>query len=745
MFFGAVTDKNFRSDFMGDKLMAELAAAALLAGGAFLAAGESQNLIRNGGFEEIENIGLESVSVPGWTINGRKKSMVQDDSAEDLFGDRSLKIEYIEVPESGDWEIWQDIPAVAFEKNTDYSFNGWMSSYKGSSKLSVKLLKDGKVTGEKSLDAWDGSGEYRNSGLWTEYRTNINSGDSDSLRIVCALKNDKQFIGDTVWFDGLELVRKDSPKSAAAPEKQNFRDKIFVSAKAPDGGDGSAEKPFKSIQTALNEAGPGTTVKVAAGVYVENLRFVRGGAAGAPLTLEGEPGAELQGAAPAKLNWEKVPDWGETVYRVKSPIGFVRGVYYGEKAGAEFKKLPLIRYERTCKDVVAADFCFYYRNVFKDGVMTPEKKPGQGFDVLRAVAMYNPEDRCVYIRFGDNQDPNNLFFKLVKGTSLINIDGLGNIEVKNLTLRCSVKGVSVSRSENVTVQNCKFETVEYGIKARFCESVRALFNVLSLNGCHTMNPHQQVVSSSRGPLYQADVWRAFKWAGYYDRCGILMIETGNCEAAYNYIHDHWDGISAYGGRNLNLKVHHNYVTNICDDGITIYGDAGQEWHHNTVVNSFANLRYWNNVKSQGPVYIYGNDFIHGHQDNIRLMNDTDMKIYIYHNSSAGGDGIRYQAQEKTGTPNVFVINNRFLGDIFGMTSRVRKAGVKPNFHASNNTYLTDRCEVVKNYGINENGVCGMDYIGKGADLSKFFGEPLPGCPPGYFKGNAPDCGADQLK
>ncbi len=701
------------------------------------------NLLTNSGFEEIKNIGRADTTVPGWTVKGRVKAVVRQDSAEDMFGNKSLKIYSLEFPKKGNWEIYQEIPASRFKKNKKYRFTGWMKNYKGGGAFQIYLLKDGKVIKNIFLDTESKGRGQTGSGCWLKYTTTFTPENCDKIRVACAVKNDPKFLNDTTWFDGLELASADYVKIDPLANGP-FPPQIYVDAKASSDGDGSKRKPFKLIQTALDKAGAGTTIFLQPGIYTESFCFRRGGSKDAPLVLKGGPDVHIQAAGAISLKWTPVPAWGNGVYKTASPTGFIRGIYVNKKRSQDGLKLPLIRYERAGDDQRKKDDVYHYRNIFRDGIMTEQKRPGQGFDVLQAVAMYNPEDKNIYIRFGDNTNPNKLKFRLVKGTQLIDLDGIKNVIIENLKLRCSVKGIGVRRSENIIIRNCSFTTVEYGVKVKFSSEVKVANCVLTLNAYHAMMPQSQSISTPNGLRYQADVWRAFKWVGYYDRCGIIISECRNCEVFSNYIHDHWDGISVGGQKGPGIKVHHNYIANICDDGFTIYGDTGQEWYGNTIINAFACLRYWNNPHNKGPLYIYGNRFIHGRQDNIRFMQDTNMEIYIYHNTTIGGDGIRYHGVTSFGTPNTYVYNNHFLGDFYGRTSAVRRAKTIPNFKAGYNTYLTDPLRAIAETGKNGHNFQGVNNIAKGVDLSSFFGKPLPGCEPGYFKGKAPDCGANAL-
>jgi len=55
---------------------------------------------------------------------------------------------------------------------------------------------------------------------------------------------------------------------------------LYVSARAPAGGDGSAAAPFRTIQEGVNHATPGTQVLVTDGVYHETVTFPASGSPG---------------------------------------------------------------------------------------------------------------------------------------------------------------------------------------------------------------------------------------------------------------------------------------------------------------------------------------------------------------------------------------------------------------------------------------------------------------------------------
>ncbi|HXG61331.1 MAG TPA: right-handed parallel beta-helix repeat-containing protein [Planctomycetota bacterium] len=73
-------------------------------------------------------------------------------------------------------------------------------------------------------------------------------------------------------------------------------DDFYVRPDGDDARDGrSPERARRTIQKILDEAGPGDTIHLAPGIYRQDLRSVRHGEPGRPITIEGPPEAVIQG------------------------------------------------------------------------------------------------------------------------------------------------------------------------------------------------------------------------------------------------------------------------------------------------------------------------------------------------------------------------------------------------------------------------------------------------------------------
>jgi hypothetical protein len=90
----------------------------------------------------------------------------------------------------------------------------------------------------------------------------------------------------------LSLLVLSFPASAAT-----FR----VSPSGSDGAAGSAERPFLTIQKALTTARPGDVIELAPGRYFQDVKTVRNGKPGQPITIKGPSDAVVSGAGAARM------------------------------------------------------------------------------------------------------------------------------------------------------------------------------------------------------------------------------------------------------------------------------------------------------------------------------------------------------------------------------------------------------------------------------------------------------------
>ena len=92
-----------------------------------------------------------------------------------------------------------------------------------------------------------------------------------------------------------------------------FAKDIFVSSKGNDKNAGTAQAPFATIAHAASKAQPGDVVKIAPGLYREQIVFTRSGKKGAPITFEGVRGKNgefltiVEGVGTNLTNWVPAP------------------------------------------------------------------------------------------------------------------------------------------------------------------------------------------------------------------------------------------------------------------------------------------------------------------------------------------------------------------------------------------------------------------------------------------------------
>ncbi len=525
---------------------------------------------------------------------------------------------------------------------------------------------------------------------------------------------------------------------------------IHVTLAGKAGAAGTAAAPLGRVQEALDRARPGDTVHVHAGVYRERVRFESGGEHGRPITLEGEPGAVLDGSESVPLEWQPAPDVAPGAYR--APQAFLPFTVV-----ADGKIVTLLREDRVDPTKVA-DPKWHWPNLFRDGVGP------SGWEGVKALALHFAGKRELLVRFQGDRDPRGMAITVAPREAGVHISGADRCVVRGLTVRNAAYGVFIEDSLGSVVEQCTLGPVDYGVWLdRGSDRCTVRFNEMF------MDPYAGADPRGKGAW---DNWQAHKVGGHYDRFGVQIYRTrGGHEVHDNSIHDTWDGIEDRGapGENAGLRIHHNRLSLLQDDGLEPNGaEEDCRWHDNLVERCICGFRI--KAPTVGPLYAYRNLFLDNSED-FRNFGEVEMKpatVYVYHNTCTARPAIASNKVRGIGTPNYHYLNNLFWCAYWWMNSG---PSVDPNWKGEGNVFVRREKDRRWDAGRETAGRCRLDERslwhegdpgfadlekrdvslkpdsparGRGADVSRILGRPLPGCEPGYFKGDAPDAGAVQF-
>jgi hypothetical protein len=503
-----------------------------------------------------------------------------------------------------------------------------------------------------------------------------------------------------------------------------------------------------ALTAAIAAAQPGDTLLLGAGVYHEQVRIEK------PLTIRGEKGARLDGSTPLKAEWQPT-DGMEGVFT--TPL---KKRAYGLLLDGKF--IAEIRMDRAEKD---GDW--HWRTLLKKGT------PLSGFGQVRALWMYHPKEQRVYLRPPDGVTPDKAALSVVISYEpLIEIAGAKDVLIQDLELAGGVDAIKIRDSAKAArIYRCRVLSYEgTGIMI-----TRGASDCV-VEGCEvTRGAFEEWSPSLKHSRENYEIWRIHKDVGKYDRVGIDLIEAGaRNRILNNTITRVFDGvcIGDYKCESLDkpltdpdhgrgTEIAGNVITDTRDSGIELgVGCVDVHVHHNVLQRTHGGLRF--KVPRTGPVFIHHNRLITGAPFHIWFsMDASPAEGYVYHNTIVGGSNpaLYYNPFNKArdfASPNWHFLNNLVLtGEgFFDQSSKTPP----PDFTAAHNLTTGDRRPWPKDkskdrgslYNVkiqhDEKGTPapGSAAQDAGLDLSTYRkGGPLPGCEPGYFKGKAPDIGADE--
>lgn len=238
-------------------------------------------------------------------------------------------------------------------------------------------------------------------------------------------------------------TRVDAVPAPAAPQQ------IFVAPGGDDGGPGSQAEPLGSIQAAVDRAGPGTVVRVAAGVYREAVEVTRSGEPGAPIVILAAPGAVLDGADAAiqsgAVAWTELED----------------GIYWAPYAGDSWYA--------AFGDAGLATRLYDY-HALDDLRSESGGQPGQS-GVLAGGFFVDGDQGRVYLRLPDRSDPAASTIHLAARRGGLLVDGAHDVVIDGFEIRCYGShqygfGVDLRGAQRVWVRNCHIHNLNSGVRLR---------------------------------------------------------------------------------------------------------------------------------------------------------------------------------------------------------------------------------------------------------------------------------------
>lgn len=473
-----------------------------------------------------------------------------------------------------------------------------------------------------------------------------------------------------------------------------------------------------ALKNAVAAAKDEDTLVLAAGVYYEHVHIDK------RLTIRGENGAIIEGATPLKVEWTSAEGL-EKVYVAQSdkrPEGLL----------VDGKFIAEIRFDRAQEN---GDW--HWRTLLAKGT------PLKGFAHIRAAWMYHSKEKKIYARLESGASPADVKLKAVMSDKpLIEIAAEG-VVVEGLMLRGGMDAIKLTAgAKDCVVRRCTITSYEgtgvlitggaSNCTVEDCDITRGAFE------------EWQATRENRRENYE--IWRIHKDVGKYDRVGIELIRAGaNNRILRNHLDRVFDGICVGDSSAESLdkplpdpdhgrgtEIAENVIENTRDSGIELgVGCIDVNVHHNTLRHTHGGLRL--KLPRIGPVFIHHNQLIDGTPFNIWFsMDSSPAEGYVYHNTIEGGDdaALVYSSFNKTrdfATPNWHFMNNLVLKVSDGFFDQ--RKGTPPRDFKESNNVTTDDAKAA---------------VDAGLDLSTYLkGKPLPGCEAGYFKGKAPDAGADE--
>ena len=461
---------------------------------------------------------------------------------------------------------------------------------------------------------------------------------------------------------------------------------LYVAVSGSDKNPGSAKAPFATIAKAAAAAKPGDTVRIAPGVYREQITFTKSGKEGAPVTYAGTRGKNGEFLtiveAPGKVldKWTPAPEIGPQVW--KSPLAkrpdlvmmdgaMITYINVSTMKLATWKKLPAEinedmlwdKFGPKCKRLPGLDLLRLPAGIQVKHQYFRKRK--ELFWPTIGNVLSGWHEGFMYVRFADDRKVEDHLFTASYGEGFA--VKASYLTFRDLHMRGSRRQMHLKeKSSHILIENC---LLMHG-GARIVIDETCSFNTVRGNILTAGFTRSDLFKlRSKDDMRGGLLYLVFKYIIGHSSSDDVGVKNFGREAVIcdNLVLQGLIGISAHG----RCEVYGNVVREMSSVGIVTGPTSEVKCHHNLVMNCGIPLRvhnlrgrhgkreeyHYNNVFVQAP---HGGSQIYVHCESYRwgpdMVNFEKVpgkkypvykknppapvetgKVYIYHNTFWGGN------------------------------------------------------------------------------------------------------------
>ncbi len=407
---------------------------------------------------------------------------------------------------------------------------------------------------------------------------------------------------------------------------------IYVSANAPAGGNGSAGAPFQTIQAGVNQAGPGTQVLVADGVYHEAVTFPASGTYGNWIQVKAQgSGAILDGSQNRTGNI-----WSATT---------VNHVYFT-------KISPAIAY-------LGRDGKRFYGY---DNITGLRQALGHNGVTITEGWYYEASTLKLYVRTTD--DPASHSWQIPTLNHAFDVAARDWIWIEGFEMRfygttTNGCGVCTVNASHVVIRKNRIHNLQLGVYVNW-------------NGSDGQGNDSRIeYNDISDPPVNEWPWNAVKGSSMEGTALIVRGRTGAIVRG-NELHHAFNGI--YAGSSAALEnpalgfdadIYGNHIHHIGDDALEAEGACiNQRFRNNTVDRVYVGFSA--GPVTWGPVWVMRSLFTYYSGRGIKWDQGSDGKVLIYHNTLWSNIADRNAMEMISAVHNAVLRNNIFQSSGYGV-------------------------------------------------------------------------------